>query len=331
MKKRITSILLAFLLCASLAVPAFAIEASVLASGSGGDSPLFAVANVVSEDVYYQPYDTDHNGGTPVYFTAAPTTLTVLGDFLVEVAKGAWLDDGYFDYENCEYMKHTSGSFVEPYPEYPIESYYTAGTVFTLEKGTYAVNTPPEGMAVLYLVVGGDSSDMPAKPVPPPPAPNPTAKPTASKILVNGKTVAFDAYIINGNNYFKLRDLAYALNGTDKQFEIKWDAVNNAITLIPHTPYTAVGGEMTGKGAGEKIAKPTTSSIVIDTGTAANPGPFYNLGEAFHYGAGLTVYIIEGNNYFKLREIGETFDFGTDWDGANQTIVIDTSKTYTPE
>ena len=44
-----------------------------------------------------------------------------------------------------------------------------------------------------------------------------------------------------------------------------------------------------------------------------------------------TAYHIEGNNYFKLRDIGEAFDFGVDWDEAAATIRIDTSKGYTPE
>ena len=50
-----------------------------------------------------------------------------------------------------------------------------------------------------------------------------TAKPTASKVLVNGKEVAFDAYNISDNNYFKLRDIALQISGTEKQFEVQWD------------------------------------------------------------------------------------------------------------
>ena len=42
-----------------------------------------------------------------------------------------------------------------------------------------------------------------------------------------------------------------------------------------------------------------------------------------------TAYEIGGNNYFKLRDVGEAFDFGVDWDEAAQTIKIDTSKGYT--
>jgi hypothetical protein len=42
-------------------------------------------------------------------------------------------------------------------------------------------------------------------------------------------------------------------------------------------------------------------------------------------------YNISGNNYFKLRDVGAAFGFGVDWDGAKNTIVIDTSKGYTPD
>ena len=44
-----------------------------------------------------------------------------------------------------------------------------------------------------------------------------------------------------------------------------------------------------------------------------------------------TAYNIGGNNYFKLRDIGEAFDFGVDWDQDAQTISINTGKGYTPE
>ena len=146
-----------------------------------------------------------------------------------------------------------------------------------------------------------------------PPSTPLTADPTASTVLVNGENVGFDAYNIGGNNYFKLRDLAYVLNGTAKQFEVDWDGDNNAITLASGQGYTAVGGEMEGKGGGEKTPVPTNSKIIKD-GVEVS----------------FTAYNIGGNNYFKLRDIGASFDFGVDWDGERNTIVIDTSKGYTP-
>jgi len=110
----------------------------------------------------------------------------------------------------------------------------------------------------------GGSTTTPTPPPPPPPSAGLVAKPTASTVLVNGENVAFDAYNIEGNNYFKLRDLAFILNGTEKQFEVGWDAANNAITLTSGKAYTTVGGEMTGKGTGDKRPTPTVSKIYLD-------------------------------------------------------------------
>lgn len=140
------------------------------------------------------------------------------------------------------------------------------------------------------------------------------AVPTASTVLVNGSETAFDAYNIEGANYFKLRDLAYALRGTAKQFEVAWDAPTKTINLVPGQAYTAAGGEMSGAGEGEKTAVPTAARILLD-------------GKAVSFAA----YNIGGNNYFKLRDIGQAMNFGVDWDSTKRTIAIDTSKAYTPE
>jgi hypothetical protein len=139
------------------------------------------------------------------------------------------------------------------------------------------------------------------------------ANPTAGDVLVNGENVAFDACNIGGNNYFKLRDLAYVLNGTEKQFEVGYDEATKAIALTGGEAYTPVGGELEGKGAETKTPVPTTSKITLDS-------------QAVNF----TAYNIGGNNYFKLRDIGEALDFGVAWDGAKNTVVIDTGRNYTP-
>jgi hypothetical protein len=139
-----------------------------------------------------------------------------------------------------------------------------------------------------------------------------TATPTASKVLVNGKPVSFDAYTIGGNNYFKLRDIAYTLSGTDKKFEVSWDSANNAILITQGKAYTAVGGEMTASGMAGAQAAPTAASVYIDESKV-----------------NLTDYTINGYNYFKLRDLGKALDFGVTWDGVANTISIDTSAGYT--
>ena len=146
----------------------------------------------------------------------------------------------------------------------------------------------------------------------PSPAADLTARPTSSTVLVNGENVAFDAYNIGGNNYFKLRDLAYVLNGTEAQFEVGWDGANNAISLTSGKAYTPVGGEMQSGGNGNRVAAPTSSRIYLD-------------GAEVQFAA----YNIDGNNFFKLRDIMEAIDVSVEWDAETSTIRLDTSKPYT--
>ena len=42
-------------------------------------------------------------------------------------------------------------------------------------------------------------------------------------------------------------------------------------------------------------------------------------------------YLINGSNYFKLRDIAELVDFGVTWNGDTRTVEIDTAAGYTPE
>ncbi len=134
---------------------------------------------------------------------------------------------------------------------------------------------------------------------------------TSAKVLVNGKEIAFEAYNIDGNNYFKLRDLAKVVTGTEKQFEITWDQEKKAVNMISNKEYTAVGGELEKKDV--KDEKATLSNSVI-----------YKDGEKVD----LKAYLIKGNNYFKLRDVAKAFDIGIGWDNETKTITVDTEKSY---
>jgi hypothetical protein len=142
----------------------------------------------------------------------------------------------------------------------------------------------------------------------------PVATPTPSAVIVNGENVAFDAYYINGSNYFKLRDLAYVLNGTAKQFGVAWESAGNIIRLTGGEAYAPDGSEMKSKGAGEKTPAATSSQIYLDGKSVK-----------------LAAYNIDGSNYFKLRDIASAFDFAVGWDGADNTVVVDTAAGYAPE
>ncbi len=138
------------------------------------------------------------------------------------------------------------------------------------------------------------------------------AVPTSSKVLVNGKPVTFEAYNIGGNNYFKLRDIAIVLSGTEKQFEVAWDGANNAISLTMGNHYTIAGGELAvSANPTSKTAAFTMSKILLNGSEIK-----------------LTAYNIGGYNYFKLRDVAAAIDYGVTWDGATNTIGIDTSTGY---
>jgi len=138
-----------------------------------------------------------------------------------------------------------------------------------------------------------------------------TATPSAASVLVDGTRVQFQAYTIENNNYFKLRDIAAAISGTERQFNVEWDSAQNTIRLVSGTAYTKVGGELTiGNSTGGSVPQ-NKSSLLLD-GKAAS----------------LTAYTIEGNNYFKLRELGQLLHFDVRWDGAAGAILIDTTQDY---
>lgn len=138
-----------------------------------------------------------------------------------------------------------------------------------------------------------------------------TAKAATAKVIVDGELTSFEAYEINGNNYFKLRDLAQVISGTDKQFEVTWDAALYSIGLISGESYTSVGGELSTGDSLDKSYVSTTAKIYKD-----------NLEVRFE------AYEINGNNYFKLRDVCESFDVGVTWDADTYTIGVDTSIGY---
>ncbi len=124
----------------------------------------------------------------------------------------------------------------------------------------------------------------------------------------NNWPVTLEAYNIYDNNYFKLRDIAYWMSeavGGPKRFEVTWDESKNAINLITDKDYTVVGGEC-------KESDGTAADAVL-----SNSQVYLN-GQPIE----LTAYTINGNNYFKLRDLCEALDMMIEWDEKEQTIYL---------
>lgn len=130
--------------------------------------------------------------------------------------------------------------------------------------------------------------------------------PSTHAIKIDGKTVDPQGYNIEGNNYYKLRDVAYLLSGTDRQFDVTWDAENNRIVLTSGKAYQQTGDEMTGSVSSIiQNLSASDSTIVLDGKSVS-----------------LTGYRVNGNNYYMLRDLGDALDFFVDFDEETDTVIV---------
>ena len=124
-------------------------------------------------------------------------------------------------------------------------------------------------------------------------------------------TVRPAVYKIEGANYFKLRDVAMLLNGSEKQFAVDYDDAAKAVSITSGKPYRAIGGELTGTAAETGSAVPSNNVIRID-GVPVT----------------LTVYKLDGANYFQLRDLGRALDFHVGYDDEAKMVFISGAKGY---
>ena len=140
---------------------------------------------------------------------------------------------------------------------------------------------------------------------------------STQKLRVNGKTVDCERYNIDGSNYFKLRDLAYALNGTGSQFSVSWDGANKCVSLVSGEAYTPIGGELDPATSDKSaVGAPSGDKLIIN-------GEDYSSLSAFKF---------EGANFYKLKELGDALGFHVAYDTDSRTMIVVTkAPVYAPE
>lgn len=142
------------------------------------------------------------------------------------------------------------------------------------------------------------------------------ATPSSAKLKVDGKYYTLDSYTIEGNNYFKLRDIAQLMVGTSKEASVEGGVGGVRIGFsidgdIDGDVYVSTGSELK-----RTNLKPTMATRQITENYSRNV-----MGRFVSY-----TYTFDGYKYFPIRELGYLFDFDVQWDNAEKTIVIDTTR-----
>ncbi len=128
------------------------------------------------------------------------------------------------------------------------------------------------------------------------------------KFMVNGKSVAPQAYNVDGYNYFKLRDVAYLLTDTTAPFNVTWSpSQSTVVNLISGQKYQKVGGELSASTLSSLKVSSSTFKVLLN-GSAVN----------------FRGYLINDNNYYSIADIADAIGFEADWDNASRTVKITT-------
>ena len=140
--------------------------------------------------------------------------------------------------------------------------------------------------------------------------------PESLTVVINGDEVDFESYRVEGYSYINIRDIAYIFNGTKAQFDVGWDYEEDALILTSDMQYTAIGGEMAGRGGERRLPEPLGVTVLLD-------------GEELE----LVAYDIEGENYFQISDIMTALGFLVvwKWDGSAHVISISTGDEPPPE
>lgn len=125
-------------------------------------------------------------------------------------------------------------------------------------------------------------------------------------LRVDGKPVRCEAWDIEGETWFQLRDLALALRNTGSCFSVAWDGEARAVRITAGEAYAPDGSE---GAAGEDRSTEAVRSrqrIFIDGAERADL-PAWNVG---------------GRNCFRLADLASALGFQADFDEESGTAVI---------
>ena len=288
-----------------------------------GISPMGIWKNDTSD-----PLGSDTNGSEG-YYTVFADAKTWIEEGLIDyiVPQIYWeIGNAYADYETVLswWSELVEGSEVDLYIGQGIykdavageitkqldinKKYNTQGSIFFSARDLLD-NRSDCGTAIKKYYTSPNDSESSNK-VPPTVIEKKIAYATNSSIKVDGALAEFEVYTIDDYSYFKLRDLAHAINGTQKQFDTSWNEKEEEIHITSGSEYT--GTSSTGGAVAQKTTAITsTAKLRLDEELKS-----------------VRAFTINDYTYYKLRDIGKLLDIGITWDESTMNIGIDTSSSY---
>ena len=127
---------------------------------------------------------------------------------------------------------------------------------------------------------------------------------TQSTVYLSDERISVNGYNINGNNYFKLRDLADKFSDSANNFDVAWNDNTKQVELITGKDYSGTTENNSSNGSVVNAVE-SSSKLIID-GKETN----------------VTAYNINGNNYYKLRDLGENLGFDVLWQQETDRIYL---------
>lgn len=134
---------------------------------------------------------------------------------------------------------------------------------------------------------------------------------TYQAFILDGEKVEIAGYLIEGNNYFKLRDMAAILSNTDRKFNVEYE--KGQIKIKTNESYKKLPTDLQGAKDEKLRASMVTNKVLFDNGVAEKL-------------VDLDAALIKQNNYVKLRDLGKYIGFEVGYDKKTQDIIVNTKS-----
>lgn len=126
------------------------------------------------------------------------------------------------------------------------------------------------------------------------------------KLSLDGQAVKVNGYVIKGSNYFRIRDIAAIVSSTKRKFDVGFDKEKNMVSIELGKAYSGSKDLFTPKNSKAKGESRKTTCLVDNRDFD------------------LESVLIDGNNYVKLRDLGDLVGFSVDYDKGKGEVVIKT-------